>query len=106
MRIRRNYPGRGGPAWGYPYIMVDVPEASAADTFIAVVDDNAQIRGVVVRALMNAGYSVRQWGDPGAAVADIAAAGNKVSLVVLDRVLPQMTGPQAASLIFEHNQNV
>jgi two-component system, cell cycle sensor histidine kinase and response regulator CckA len=66
---------------------------------IAVIDDNRQIRDVVVRALSAAGYSVMDWGDPSAAVAYLASNRESISLVVMDGVMPQLTGPEAAARI-------
>ncbi|HEY6220500.1 MAG TPA: response regulator [Gemmatimonadaceae bacterium] len=78
----------------------------AASAFVAVIDDNQQLRGLVVRALTGVGYRVKEWGNPETAIEQLAQISDEVALVVLDGVMPQMTGPRAADRIFETHPHV
>jgi two-component system, cell cycle sensor histidine kinase and response regulator CckA len=66
---------------------------------VVVIDDNRQVRDVVVRALSGAGYAVMDWADPSAAIAYLASNRETIALVVIDGVMPQLTGPEAAARI-------
>ncbi|GGT05552.1 hypothetical protein GCM10010156_74090 [Planobispora rosea] len=57
-----------------------------------VVDDDADIRDLIVFRLEQAGHQVRAVGDGTAALA--AVAGERFDLVVLDWMLPGLTGPE------------
>jgi two-component system cell cycle sensor histidine kinase/response regulator CckA len=73
---------------------------------VVVVDDNPQIREVVRRALAAAGFAVLDWANPEAAVDYLSDHDDPVSLVIVDGVMPQMTGPVAAIQIREKRPDV
>jgi two-component system, OmpR family, response regulator len=64
---------------------------------ILVVDDDSHIRDVVNFALEQAGYQVQQASDGRAAV--IAAQRNKLDLIVLDIMMPEMDGTEVCRQI-------
>jgi CheY-like chemotaxis protein len=62
---------------------------------IVVVEDTSHIRNAIVELLRDEGYLVAEAGDGAAALAllaDQSAAGGRVSLIVLDMMLPGVTG--------------
>lgn len=60
-----------------------------------VVEDEAMVRGMVVRILTRAGYTVLQAGDGEEALRMAASpAGRGVELVVADVVMPHLGGPE------------
>jgi len=61
---------------------------------VLVVEDDAAVRRVVVRALGAHGYSVIEARNPGEALARIRSAGGEVDLLVTDVVMPDVTGPE------------
>jgi DNA-binding NtrC family response regulator len=63
---------------------------------VVVVDDNEQIRNVVTRALKNAGYHVMDWADPRKVIEYLASSKDDIALALVDGVMPQMLGPDAA----------
>jgi CheY-like chemotaxis protein len=70
-----------------------------AKSTVAVIDDNPMIRDVVRRALSAAGYNVLDWANPETAVEYLAENDEPLALVLMDGVMPQMTGPVAAQQI-------
>ena len=73
---------------------------------VVVVDDNPKIRDVIRRALSAAGFTVLDWANPEAAVEYLAANDEPIALVLIDGVMPQMTGPVAATQIQEKRPGV
>ncbi len=67
---------------------------------ILVVDDEPQIRGMVMRALQGAGYAIDSAAD-GQAGLSLALAGD-YQLVILDLVMPQADGRQVISYLRRH----
>jgi DNA-binding response OmpR family regulator len=67
---------------------------------ILVVDDEPQIRGMVMRALHGAGYTIDSAAD-GQAGLSLALAGD-YELVILDLVMPHTDGRQVVSYLREH----
>jgi DNA-binding response OmpR family regulator len=67
---------------------------------ILVVDDEPQIRGMVMRALHGAGYAIDSAAD-GQAGLSLALAGD-YELVILDLVMPHADGRQVISYLREH----
>lgn len=63
---------------------------------VMVVDDNSLVRGTVRRILHHAGYQVSDWADPVAALEHLKSGDQVISLVLIDGVMPQMTGNLAA----------
>jgi two-component system response regulator (stage 0 sporulation protein F) len=61
---------------------------------ILVVDDDAQVRATISRALSELGYAVSEAGD-GPSALDIVRQG-QIDLVVLDYVMPGMDGAEVA----------
>ncbi len=68
---------------------------------ILVVDDDSHIRDVVSFALEQAGYQVQQASDGRAAV--IAAQRNKLDLIVLDIMMPEMDGTEVCRQIRQNS---
>ncbi len=64
---------------------------------ILVVDDDAQVRATIGRAIAELGYPVREVADGPAAVAFVAH--ERPSLVILDYVMPGMDGAETAQRI-------
>jgi two-component system cell cycle sensor histidine kinase/response regulator CckA len=71
---------------------VTQPEAQP-QTRVLVVDDEAEIRRFVTRALREAGY-VADDADSGAAALKRIAEGERFGLVITDVRMPSMSGPQ------------
>ena len=61
---------------------------------ILIVDDDAQVRGTISRALSELGYTVREASNGREALDEVKEGG--VDLVILDYVMPEMDGAEAA----------
>lgn len=59
---------------------------------ILVVDDEAQVREVIARALSRCGYEVLKAANGKEAVECFGRRGSEIDLVILDMVMPQMNG--------------
>jgi CheY-like chemotaxis protein len=71
---------------------------------ILVVDDDADVRATIGRALVELGYPVREAADGPAA---LAALGEEMpELVILDYVMPGMDGAEIARAIAEREPNL
>jgi CheY-like chemotaxis protein len=66
---------------------------------IVIAEDDKLVRDLVVRILTDAGYSVLSARDGAEAVELCDAHADSVSLVLLDAVMPNLTGYQAFALI-------
>jgi two-component system, cell cycle sensor histidine kinase and response regulator CckA len=64
-----------------------------------VIDDNREVRNVVKRALIVAGYTVMDWADPNDALDYLSSTHDAISLALVDGVMPQMLGPAVAAEI-------
>jgi PAS domain S-box-containing protein len=62
---------------------------------VLVVDDDPDVRGFIAEALADDGYRVRECADGQAALGEFAA--DRPDLVVLDFVMPSMSGAEVAS---------
>jgi CheY-like chemotaxis protein len=71
--------------------MADQPVGSAAWT-VLVVDDEPDIRHILVRILTTAGYAVREAAHGGAALAQVQQSPPR--LVITDRMMPVMGGDE------------
>jgi len=71
--------------------MADQPVGSAAWT-VLVVDDEPDIRHILVRLLTMAGYTVREAAHGGAALAQVEDSPPR--LVITDRMMPVMGGDE------------
>jgi two-component system cell cycle sensor histidine kinase/response regulator CckA len=63
---------------------------------VLVVEDEEGLRALVVRVLEGAGYEVTAAADAAEAMAAARRLGGALQLLLLDRVLPDMVGPQLA----------
>ncbi|MGE3957089.1 MAG: ATP-binding protein [Vicinamibacterales bacterium] len=91
------------PAAGTKPPVPDGPRATAATpgaapTTVLVVDDEVQVRGVVVGMLQRAGYRTLQAGD-GVEGLGVLEQAPEVSVVLLDVAMPRMDGWQALDRI-------
>lgn len=66
---------------------------------ILIAEDDATVRHIAVRTLCKAGYRVMETSNGEEALAQFAAYGHDIDLVLLDVVMPRMSGPEAASKI-------
>jgi CheY-like chemotaxis protein len=73
---------------------------------ILVAEDEPMVRDLAVRILTGAGYSVLVAADGAAAVELYEANAEHVSLVLLDAVMPKLTGHQAYDRIKLQNPNL
>jgi len=73
---------------------------------ILIAEDEPMVRDLAVRVLTGAGYSVLVAADGAAAVELFEAHASEVSLVLLDAVMPKLTGHQAYDRINRKNPNV
>jgi CheY-like chemotaxis protein len=71
---------------------------------ILVVDDDAQVRATIGRAIAELGYPVREVADGAGALAFVEH--ERPSLVILDYVMPGMDGAETARRIVEIDPNV
>jgi PAS domain S-box-containing protein len=74
--------------------VVPPPAASGHET-ILIAEDEPMVRSLAVRILTGAGYSILEAADGAEAVALFEANADAVSLVLLDAVMPRLTGHQA-----------
>jgi two-component system cell cycle sensor histidine kinase/response regulator CckA len=68
------------------------PDLTAGKGTILVVEDNAQVQGMMIRALRESGYRVHGARNGVEAIAAYKEQGKRVDLVVLDMIMPQMGG--------------
>jgi PAS domain S-box-containing protein len=73
---------------------------------ILIAEDEASVRRVVVMVLQNAGYTVLVASDGREAIDQVITHGPRISLALLDVVMPTMTGSEAAAVIREHHPHV
>ncbi len=59
---------------------------------LVLVDDDDMLRAVLAGNLADAGYAVRQFGDPSEALAFLEGADGKADLLILDWRMPLMSG--------------
>jgi CheY-like chemotaxis protein len=80
----------------------DSDETEPADqrsASVLVVDDDPDVRGFIAEALADDGYRVRECADGQTALGEFAA--ERPDLVVLDFVMPSMSGAEVASRILK-----
>jgi len=83
----------------------EVEEAVEGGT-ILIADDNENVLQVTAQLLTNLGYKVLQATDGGEAVKLYGQHSERIGLVLLDIVMPQMGGGEAAKLIRQTNPAV
>ncbi|GGM30396.1 response regulator [Dactylosporangium sucinum] len=103
-------PGRGTtmtvtlPEAGRPAVVsaLDAPgsaSAAAGARHVVVVEDDADVRDIVVRILSRAGYVVTAPSSSAAALEICTAPGSTVDGVITDVIMPEITGPRLAEAI-------
>ena len=70
--------------------------SAVEDKCIMVVDDEPGISGFMTELLNFAGYKVRPFNDPLAALESFTAAPNSIDLVITDQTMPNMNGSKLA----------
>jgi two-component system, cell cycle sensor histidine kinase and response regulator CckA len=70
------------------------PAPAAGSETILVLEDETAVRGLATRALRGAGYYVLEAADGAQALAVCGAFPGKIDLVLSDRMLPHMSGPE------------
>ena len=73
---------------------------------VLVVEDDEQVRRIVVTALRDRGYSVLEAGDGEAAIALTASRDRPPDLVVTDLIMPRVNGRQLATKLRERWPNL
>lgn len=73
---------------------------------ILVVEDETPVRRVVVRVLERAGYRVVSAADGREALEQFETEGEQIALVLLDIVMPRMSGPQAYARMAQQRPHV
>jgi CheY-like chemotaxis protein len=68
--------------------------AAAAERSILVIDDDPDVRAFIVEALKESGYKVREATDGRSGIAEIGR--DPVDLVIIDFVMPEMSGADVA----------
>jgi len=79
----------------------DAAEHEAHET-VLVVEDDAQVRDVVRRALERSGYTVLAVGDAEAAIAVTDRHPGHIHLLITDLILPRMSGRELAARLAIH----
>jgi len=69
---------------------------------ILVVEDNVEVRHLILETLKEAGYSVIECGDGSEALAVVKECGNQLHLLITDVVMPSMGGRELA----EHTKKI
>ncbi|MBS2021489.1 MAG: response regulator, partial [Deltaproteobacteria bacterium] len=82
-----------------------LPRAVRSAT-VLVVDDEDLVRGVVLRILRGAGYSVLEASDGGEAVEVAKARNEPIDLLITDVVMPVLAGRELATAIEGHHKAV
>jgi signal transduction histidine kinase/CheY-like chemotaxis protein len=77
----------------------DLDAAGQAGASILVIDDDPDVRGFVAEALSDQGFRVRQCADGQSGLAEFAR--DRPDLVVLDYVMPAMSGAEVAKRMLE-----
>ena len=89
-------PERAAPSGG------DAGVAAASET-ILLVEDDAAVRGVSRRILMQHGYTVLEASNGAEALRLCAETARPIDLIVSDMVMPEMNGPELARQIRERH---
>lgn len=66
---------------------------------VLVVEDDAMLRRVVVRTLINWGYSILEACDGGVAIDQVRESGLTLSVILLDIMLPVLDGVSVARAV-------
>jgi two-component system cell cycle sensor histidine kinase/response regulator CckA len=82
-----------------------IPDLTVGKGTILVAEDNPQVRGMIVRALEESGYSVIAAKDGSDAIAIYEKKGPTIDLVILDMLMPHVGGRECFYRIKEiHSQ--
>ncbi len=81
------------------------PDASGTET-ILLVEDNNKVREIARLILVGTGYQVIEAGNGREAVEKFKAAGDSIALVLMDVVMPDMGGQEAATQMYQHRPDV
>ena len=85
---------------------VDADMAGGQGELILLADDEAEVRGTCREVLESLGYRVLEAADGRQAVEVFSAHGDEIALVVLDVVMPEMGGVEAAERMRERQPEV
>jgi PAS domain S-box-containing protein len=88
-----------------PAVLAEPVRPGAAET-ILVVEDEANVRAVMKRALEGAGYHVLEAGRTSEVIQVLTTHAGRVSLVLADVVMPGAGGPELARRIKEQAPNI
>jgi CheY-like chemotaxis protein len=76
----------------------ELPKASVGGgRRVLLVDDDSMVLGILTRILGRAGYRVASHGDPVAALAALEASPDGFDLLMTDRAMPGLSGPEVAA---------
>jgi len=85
---------------------VPAPRLEGRGETLLVVEDEALIRDLLAESLGDLGYRVLLAPDGAAAVTLFEAHGGTIDLVILDVVMPRMSGPETLARMVAHNPGV
>ncbi|HJL17306.1 MAG TPA: ATP-binding protein [Sandaracinaceae bacterium LLY-WYZ-13_1] len=80
----------------------EAPSIDSSET-ILVVEDEDQVRGVLLRVLGQTGYRVLSAERPARALELASQLGDEIDLVITDVLMPEMNGPELAQAIRAHS---
>ncbi len=87
-------------------MMEDGMQVMGGDETVLIVDDDANIRYLAKKMLLDAGYSVLLANDGKHAMDIFSALGKNIDIVVLDLNMPVMGGVECLSLLQEKNPDI
>ncbi|MDJ0909691.1 MAG: ATP-binding protein [Woeseiaceae bacterium] len=80
--------------------------SASSSELVLVADDNEQLRELAIRILEKAGYEVCTAADGKEALELYKARRNEIRLLILDLIMPEMTGQEVAAAVREISSDV